>query len=83
MKHHLNGWCFICLMINTLPVFDILPKIRQMPKIPIFDIVIDDAQTGIYAISLVQYPATEVEWQTFSKETKEKVPTTLSKDRSN
>ena len=43
-----------------------------MPKIPIFDIVIDDAQTGIYAISLVQYPATEVEWQTFSKETKEK-----------
>lgn len=39
-----------------------------MLNIPIYDIVIDDAQSGIYAISLVEYPATEVEWQTFSGE---------------
>ena len=38
--------------------------------IPIFDAVIENSQDGIYALSLVEYPATEVQWQTFSKDEK-------------
>lgn len=40
--------------------------------IPIFDAVIENSQDGIYALSLVEYPATEVQWQTFSKDEKKR-----------
>ena len=36
-------------------------------NIPIFEAVMEGNDTGIFAISLVEDPATEVVWQTFSK----------------
>lgn len=41
-----------------------------MDKLPIFNAVLEDMDDGIFAVSLVEYPATEVEWLAFAKEEK-------------
>jgi len=41
-----------------------------MDKLPLFNAVLEDMNDGIFAVSLVEYPATEVEWLAFAKEEK-------------
>lgn len=38
-----------------------------MDKLPVYKALIADNEDGIYAVSLVDYPATEVDWMAFNK----------------
>ena len=51
-----------------------------MYNIPLFNAVIEDAEDGIFAVSLVEYPATEEGWLAFNKQEEENQPLYFVKD---
>lgn len=49
--------------------------------IPVYEAYIGDEQDGLLIMSLVEYPATDIEWQAYSKDDKKQVKFSVDEDR--